>query len=322
LSALRHETTHASTHGEEHLGRIAAFFDEFAPDEQRWRRRNRAYYALIESNHRLMIPKGAKVLGIGSGSGDLLAALQPSRGIGVDVSPAMVDLARSRHPELEFSVGAGEDIVRGETFEYVILSDLVQFAYDLQHLLRNVRQMTGDGSRVVIYSYSQLWRPIIRLAELAGLKPRKPIQNWVTPGDLRNLLELAHFEVVSRARRILLPKQIPVLSTFVNGFVNVWPFSYLALTWWVVARPRPEGADRLGHRAVPQRGRDDRRDHRADAGPRFASSSREARATGPARRSNGRSRHIRSATSPCTSRPAPARAMPSGSAFARRSTSF
>jgi hypothetical protein len=102
--------------------------------------------------------------------------------------------------------------------------------------------MTHERSRLVIHSYSQLWRPLIRLAEVLRLKPRKPIRNWVTPADLRNLLELADFEVISTARRIVLPKRIPLLSTFLNGIVaNIWPLSYLSLTWWVVARPRPSG---------------------------------------------------------------------------------
>jgi glycosyltransferase involved in cell wall biosynthesis len=154
----------------------------------------------------------------------------------------MVELARSRHPQLEFVVEAGERFMRDETFDYVVLSDLVPFAFDLHALLRNVRSMTHPGSRLVIHSYSQLWRPAIRLAELLRLKPRKPIRNWVTPNDIRNLLALADFEVVSESRRILFPKHVPLLSTFLNGFVaNIWPLSHLSLTWWVVARPRPSG---------------------------------------------------------------------------------
>ena len=238
---MRTETTTARLPeaGREHMREMAGFFDGFAPHEARWRRRNRAYHGLIEALHRFLVAEGASVLEIGSGGGDLLAGLRPSRGLGVDVSPRMVELARERHPELEFVVDSGEEFTRDEQFDYVLLSDLVPFAFDLEAVLRNVRQMTHDRSRLVVHSYSQLWRPLIRLAEVLKLKPRKPIRNWVTPADLRNLLELAGFEVVSTARRILLPKRIPLLSTFVNGFLaNIWPLSHLSLTWWLVARPR------------------------------------------------------------------------------------
>jgi glycosyl transferase family 2/methyltransferase family protein len=179
------------------------------------------------------------VLEIGSGSGDLLAALQPSRGLGVDVSAEMAKLARTRHPELEFVAGAGEHFVVDEQFDYVVLSDLVPFAFDLEALLHNVRAMTHQRSRIVIHSYGQLWRPMIRLAELLRLKPRKPIRNWVTPADLRNLLELADLEVISVSRQIIFPKRIPLLTTFLNGVVaRIWGLRHLCLTWWVVARPK------------------------------------------------------------------------------------
>jgi SAM-dependent methyltransferase len=223
-----------------HLSEIAAFFDDFASSEATWRHRNRTYYALIESVHRFLIAEHSSVLEVGCGSGDLLASVRPSRGVGIDLSPKMVALARSRHQGLEFVVGAGEEFVRDEQFDYVILSDLVPFAFDLQSVLSNVRSMTHHRSRVVVHSYSQLWRPAIRLAELLRLKPRKPMRNWVTPADLTNLLELAGFEVISTSRRILFPRRVPFLSTLLNGIVvNIWPLSHLSLTWWVVARPRP-----------------------------------------------------------------------------------
>jgi SAM-dependent methyltransferase len=224
----------------EHLESVAAFFDTFAAVEPQWRRRNRTYHRLIESLHRFLVPEGARVLEIGSGSGDLLAALRPSRAVGIDVSDAMTRLARERHPDLEFHTAPGERFRVDELFDYVLLSDLVPYAYDLEELLRNVRAMTNDRSRIVIHSYSQLWRPMIRAAELVRLKPRKPIRNWVTIGDVRNLLELADMEVLSVTRQILFPKKLPLLSTFFNGVVARIPLiRHLCVTWWVVARPRP-----------------------------------------------------------------------------------
>ena len=98
---------------DEHLGLIAAFFDRFAATEPRWRRRNRTYYRLIESIHRFLVPPRARVLEIGSGSGDLLAALAPGARRRSRRQPGMVELARARHPELEFVVDAGERFVRG-----------------------------------------------------------------------------------------------------------------------------------------------------------------------------------------------------------------
>ena len=227
---------------------IVAFFEDFAAQEQRWRRRNRTYYRLIEQIARLHVPPGGKVLEIGCGSGDLLAALEPGVGVGVDVSPEMVELARSRHPDLRFEVAAGETLALGETFDYIFLSDLVPFVHDLLALFETVRRHSHPRTRIVLNVYSNAWRPIIRLAERLRLKPRKPIRNWVSPHDLRNLLELADFEVVTSARRVLVPKRVPGLTLLANGFLaNVWPLTHLCLTYWMVARPKPAP---LGERSV------------------------------------------------------------------------
>src|SRR5436309_2779861 len=66
------------------------------------------------------------------------------------------------------------------------------------------------------------------------------IYQFQIPEDVRNLLELSGFDVVTSANRILLPKRIPFLTTFLNGVVaNVWPFVHFTLTYWIVARPEP-----------------------------------------------------------------------------------
>lgn len=227
---------------------ISAYFDSFAAVEERWRRRNRTYHGLVERIARFHVPPGARVLEIGSGAGDLLAALEPSVGVGVDVSPGMVALARRRHPHLHFEVAAGEALDLGETFDYIVLSDLVPFVHDLLALFERVAAHAHPRTRIVIHSYSCLWRPVIRLAELLRLKPRKPIRNWVTPDDVSNLLELSGLEAVTTTARILMPKRLPLVSWFLNGVLaSIWPFNRLCLTCWIVGRPR---ASTLGDRAV------------------------------------------------------------------------
>jgi SAM-dependent methyltransferase len=223
---------------------LAAFFDEFAEAEPQWKRRNRTYHRLIEQITGFQVPPGASVLEIGCGSGDLLAALEPGQGVGVDISTGMIAAARERHPGLRFEVAAGEDLELGETFDYIVLSDLLPYVDDLQALFYRVAAHSHPRTRVVLNSYSRAWRPLIKLAELLRLKPRKPIQNWVSPHDVLNLLELAGFEPVTIQARILFPKHIPLLASFLNGFVaNLWLINNLCLTSWIVARPLPEEID-------------------------------------------------------------------------------
>jgi SAM-dependent methyltransferase len=228
-------------------GEMVSFFDEFADVEERWRRRNATYHQLIEQIVRSMVPPGHRILEIGSGAGDLLAALKPSEGLGVDLSRGMVELARERHPYLRFEVGAGETAELEGTFDYIVLSDVVPYVYDLLRLFENARAHSHTRTRVVINSYNAMWRPLLGLAERLRLKPRKPIRNWVSPSDIRNLLELSGFEVVSAGTRILMPKRVPLLTLLLNTVVaNIWPFNHLCVSYWIVARPAPQPLGELG----------------------------------------------------------------------------
>jgi len=223
----------------EHLGEVEEFFDHYALSVEKWRRRNEGYHRAISSLCSFYIPASARVLEIGSGTGDLLAATQPRRGLGIDISPEMVRLATSKHPDLEFRCMAAESLdCGGEKFDYIILSDLVGFLYDIRLVFERLRSACHAQTRIIIHWYSLLWQPILALAERTGMKYPLPILNWTTKEDLANLLYLADFEVLRSRPHILLPKHVPLLTPFVNRFLTPLPLiRQFALTNWVVARP-------------------------------------------------------------------------------------
>ena len=225
---------------ERHYRAVATFFDAFAATSDRWRAKNRGYHELVENVYRFHVPPGFSVLEIGCGTGDLLSALRPSTGVGVDLSPSMIDEAARRHPDLRFVQTSGEQLELDETFDAIVLSDLVPYVHDLVALFDRVRAHSAPNTRVIINSYSRAWRPIIRAAELAGAKPRKPIRNWVAAPDVRNLLDITGFETITETRRIMVPKHVPGVSLVANGLLaSFWPLNHLCVTWWVIARPRP-----------------------------------------------------------------------------------
>src|SRR5262249_47758601 len=84
---------------------IQGLADRWADRRDSYIDRNRSYHEQDYSYFRFLIPEGARVLDIGCGTGRLLAALKPSHGVGIDLSPRMIEIARSQHPELEFHVG-------------------------------------------------------------------------------------------------------------------------------------------------------------------------------------------------------------------------
>jgi len=223
----------------EYLESWAAFFDHYAATVDEWQRRNAGYHRALASLARFYVPKGSSVLEVGSGTGGLLAATRPRRGVGVDISGEMVRLARKQYPHLEFHQMAAESLdLGGEKFDYILLSDLTGFLFDIRLVFERLRSVCHPETRLVIDWYSKLWQPILAAAEKLGLKYPQPLLNWTTAEDVANLLRLADFEVVQTRKQILMPKRVPVVSALANRYLAHLPaVRHLCLTNWLVARP-------------------------------------------------------------------------------------
>lgn len=219
---------------------LIQYFDALAPDRERWIARNRYYHDQLGRIFSFFIPAGRRVLEVGVGTGQLLAALKPSHGVGIDLSPNMVAVARQKHPEFDFRVGDVEQLDLDEKFDDIVISDLIGFLHDAQGALENLQRVSTPRTRLIISHYNFLWEPILRLGERIGLKARQPNQNWLGTADVENLLDLPGYEVVRTAYRLMLPKYIPLLSSFCNRvLVNLPLFRHLSLVFIVVARPKP-----------------------------------------------------------------------------------
>ncbi len=212
--------------------------DDLAQERDRFRAKNRAYHAQIEKLARFHIPEGARILEIGCSTGDLLAALKPSRGVGVDISPRHVELAREKHPHLEFQVAAAEELELDEQFDYVVLSDLVGYLDDIWAALRKLRPLMHEHSRLFVTFHNFAWEPILRLADQLRLKMPVPELNWLGMSDIANLLTLNGFEVVHRGTSTLVPLHLGPLADLVNGALARAPgLKHLSLLQFLVARP-------------------------------------------------------------------------------------
>jgi ubiquinone/menaquinone biosynthesis C-methylase UbiE len=205
---------------------------------QRAREMDRFYHTLLKQHYHFLVPPGLRVLELGCGLGDVLAAVCPSRGVGVDFSQGMIELARQRHPRLQFETASALEYESGEIFDYIILSDLVNDLDDVQSVLAHARRFAHHRTRLVLNFFNNVWRPVLGFAESIGAKAPSPPQNWLATADMRNLLYLAGWEVIKSEPRILWPQKTPLLARFFNQCLA--PFApWCCLTVFMVARPKP-----------------------------------------------------------------------------------
>jgi SAM-dependent methyltransferase len=214
-------------------------FDRVARQGRTARDRYRYYYDDLYDLIRNQVEPGSTVLDLGCGDGSLLASLQPSRGVGVDVSLPTVSEARRQHPGLEFLCGDVERLPVSGTFDYVIACNVVGYLIDVQAFFRQLLVVTHPSSRVVVAYYNFAWEPLLAIAEQLGLKTRQPLQSWLSNEGLASLVELGDLEVVKAGYRTPLPVGPAWLTRPVNNLMSAIPLvNRLGIISHVTARPR------------------------------------------------------------------------------------
>lgn len=197
------------------------------------------YHQCLLETYKNLVPAESIVLEIGCGVGDLLAQLNPKIGVGVDFSKSAILAAQSRYPQMQFYEGDAHQFEIGKQyFDYIIVSELVNDLWDAQLFLEHVQRYCHSNTRIIFNFYSHLWNVPLSLAR--RLKLARPIlaQNWLTKHDMQNLLEISGYQELRGWRECILPIYIPGISRWVNRYLSkIWPFSLLAITNLMIARP-------------------------------------------------------------------------------------
>lgn len=220
---------------------IRDHFDRIAPKRAAWRAKNAAFYADDRAYMRFTVAEGCSVIDLGCGDGELLAALKPSRGVGIDLSPRMVEEARRRWRGLDFRVGDVDDPVPmhglGGRFDFIVMSDTIGYLEDCEIALSSLHALCHADTRIVISYYSHLWEPVLRLAEFFGRKMPQPEVNFLSSRDIANLLYLADLEAVKYEWRQILPLRLFGLGPWINRIIGPLPLvRRLGLRNYIVAR--------------------------------------------------------------------------------------
>src|SRR5271165_6973071 len=140
---------------------IRRLADASAPERGKWLARAAFFHAEDLLYLKFLIGEGARVLELGCGTGDLLAALKPAYGVGVDFSAGMIEQARKAHPHLTFALGDIEDacFVRAlpGPFDVILVVDTLGALDDCQAMLEELHGLCTRETRLIIGYFSHLW---------------------------------------------------------------------------------------------------------------------------------------------------------------------
>lgn len=217
-------------------------YERIAGVREKWISRNRYFYGKLGQFLKFIIEPGKSVLLLKSEAGQLLDAIDPPVGVGVEACRRMASSAAKKYPRFGFICADYEDVPLRRAFDYVVfytLGDII----DIERALINARNRAGERTRFIIVNYNYLWRPLMYMAEKTGLKAPQPTQNWLNAGIIENLLHISGYEVVKSYRQVLFPFYVPVLSRLLNDFAAKLPLvRRLCFLQIIVARKAPAAA--------------------------------------------------------------------------------
>ena len=202
-----------------------------------WVRSNAYFYDHLNRAIQYVVEPNKRVLEVRCETGELLASVAPSYGVGVEISDAMTEAARLRHPDLHFVTSDIESLDLGETFDYILFNHIFD-TVDILRALERIRRHCAPHTQIIVINYNYLWQSILDFASKVGLRSKFVEPNWVSENDIRGFLKLAGFRPVRKHRFLLFPKYIPLLSSALNKFFARLPgLRRLCMMQIMVARP-------------------------------------------------------------------------------------
>ena len=224
-----------------HKEEVRRHADASAAERAKWRRRASFFHSEDLHFLKFLIPEGARVLELGCSTGELLAALKPSFGVGVDLSGEAIEQARRAYPGLTFVTG---DIESAEfvkslpgPFDFIVVVDTLGSLDDCQLMFEHLHGLCTRETRLIVGYFSHFWHPLLKLAEWLQLKMPQPPQNVLALADVHGLAGLADFDAVKSERRLLSPLRLFGLGRLINRFVAPLPLiNALCLRHYTVCR--------------------------------------------------------------------------------------
>jgi ubiquinone/menaquinone biosynthesis C-methylase UbiE len=191
---------------------LRAFFNAQAHKWDNKKRWNSYYKEKLAEFCHTLIPFEGSVLEVGCATGELLSYLKPKNGVGIDFSSEMIAQAKKKFPQFRFLVADVEEMTLADKFDIVVLSDLTDCLVDVWQTFRQLQRTCSSDTRIIITYHNHLWEPIVRIANWLHLTNKQPVQNWLSPSQISDLLHLNGYDVIRHGNFILFPIYIRYIA--------------------------------------------------------------------------------------------------------------
>jgi hypothetical protein len=120
----------------------------------------------------------------------------------------------------------------------VLINGTLNYDYDIQATLLELKSRLSHSSRVVIILYNGYLRSLYRLANRLGLRQGEVPGTFITRVDLKNLADLTGFQIVRQRPSLYCPWRLLGLGDLLNRVLGAVPLlRWLSLAYVVTMRP-------------------------------------------------------------------------------------
>ena len=223
------------------LIKIKDHFNLLANDRDKWIKKGGYFHSEDLRVIKEIIPSDSSVLEIGCGNGNLIGKLGVKKGVGVDISEKLIDLAKIKFPKVQFYcddiISENKKLLSEGKFDFILISDTVGYFQDIQKHLELIHCYCKRETRVIISYFSPIWQPILLLSEKIGLKMPNLNSPLFASSDLKNFLEISDYQTIKVEKKILFPLRFFGLGRLINRFIANLPLiNHLCLRQYLISR--------------------------------------------------------------------------------------
>lgn len=213
---------------------VRQHFDQLAPRYDRIKQKNAFYLESIKEALKERIPPRKRILDFGCGTGEILAFLQPSVGVGYDISGGMIKQAQLKFgskKNLRFTnslnqVSGPFDSAQDKPFDFILMVDVVEHLASPEAVFESLVKFSDRSTKLIVSFVGSSWEPVLWLLERLGLKmPEGPHQR-LSEGAVLGLAEKFGFSLVEK-QKVRLFRSLPLAPITFFVFAKRSPKSIL-----------------------------------------------------------------------------------------------
>lgn len=205
---------------------VAEHFENIARNYDYWKNKNRYYYNTLKSIATRYTAGRKNILDAGCGTGDILLSLNIQNALGIDISPAMIAIAKEKSigkNNVSFLTSDIETFSSSKKFDAVLLFDVIEHLANPEKTLKSLSDLLTNNGIIILTMANPYWEPILLLAEKLGLKMPEGPHYRISSKNLIAMAGKNRLKITNRYWFLLFPKYIFAISWFLNNIIGRLP---------------------------------------------------------------------------------------------------